>query len=220
MPTNINNVETWTNIPVIIQKGGDWFAGIGGEKNSGTKVYSLVGEVQRVGLVEIPLGTPIKTLVYDIGNGGIDGREIKAVQTGGPSGGCIPASLFDTPMDYEHLTAVGSIMGSGGVVVMDEKTSMVDTARFFIGFTNEESCGKCVPCREGLKHMLMLLDKILSGKAEQADLDLLEELSGIIKKTSLCGLGQTAPNPVLTTLKYFRHEYDTCLQGSKPKGES
>ena len=215
MPTNINNVETWTNIPVIIQKGGGWFAGIGAEKNSGTKVYSLVGEVDRVGLVEVPLGTPIQTLVYDIGNGGIDGREIKAVQTGGPSGGCIPASLFDTPMDYEHLTAVGSIMGSGGVVVMDETTSMVDTARFFIGFTNEESCGKCVPCREGLKHMLMILDKILSGKATQSDLDLLKELSGIIKKTSLCGLGQTAPNPVLTTLKYFKNEYDAYLKGAK-----
>ena len=215
MPTNINNVETWTNIPVIITKGGAWFSGIGTEKNSGTKVYSLVGEVDRVGLVEVPLGTPIQTLVYDIGNGGIKGRKIKAVQTGGPSGGCIPASLFSTPMDYEHLTAVGSIMGSGGVVVMDETTSMVDTARFFIGFTNEESCGKCVPCREGLKHMLMILDKILSGKATQADLDLLEELSGIIKKTSLCGLGQTAPNPVLTTLKYFRDEYDAYLKGAK-----
>lgn len=215
MPTNINNVETWTNIPVIITKGGAWFSGIGTEKNSGTKVYSLVGEVDRVGLVEVPLGTPIQTLVYDIGNGGIKGRKIKAVQTGGPSGGCIPASLFSTPMDYEHLTAVGSIMGSGGVVVMDETTSMVDTARFFIGFTNEESCGKCVPCREGLKHMLMILDKILSGKATQADLNLLEELSGIIKKTSLCGLGQTAPNPVLTTLKYFRDEYDAYLKGAK-----
>ena len=215
MPTNINNVETWTNIPVIITKGGAWFSGIGTEKNSGTKVYSLVGEVDRVGLVEVPLGTPIQTLVYDIGNGGIKGRKIKAVQTGGPSGGCIPASLFSTPMDYEHLTAVGSIMGSGGVVVMDETTSMVDTARFFIGFTNEESCGKCVPCREGLKHMLMILDKTLSGKATQADLNLLEELSGIIKKTSLCGLGQTAPNPVLTTLKYFRDEYDAYLKGAK-----
>ncbi len=213
MPTNINNVETWTNIPVIIQKGGAWFSRIGGEKNSGTKVFSLVGEVQRVGLVEVPLGTPIQTLVYDVGNGGIEGRKIKAVQTGGPSGGCIPASLFDTPMDYEHLTAVGSIMGSGGVVVMDELTSMVDTARFFIGFTNEESCGKCVPCREGLKHMLMLLDKILVGKATESDMATLEELSGVIKKTSLCGLGQTAPNPVLTTLKYFRNEYDAYLKG-------
>ncbi len=215
MPTNINNVETWTNIPVIIEKGGSWFAGIGGEKNSGTKVYSLVGEVQRVGLVEVPLGTPIKTLVYEVGNGGIDGRQIKAVQTGGPSGGCIPASLFDTPMDYEHLTAVGSIMGSGGVVVMDETTSMVDTARFFIGFTNEESCGKCVPCREGLKHMLMLLDKILAGKATADDMATLEELSDIIKKTSLCGLGQTAPNPVLTTLKYFREEYEGYVKREK-----
>ena len=215
MPTNINNVETWTNIPVIVQRGGAWFSRIGTEKNSGTKVYSLVGEVQRVGLVEVPLGTPIRTLVYEIGNGGIEGRKIKAVQTGGPSGGCIPASLFDTPMDYEHLTTVGSIMGSGGVVVMDETTSMVDTARFFIGFTNEESCGKCVPCREGLKHMLMLLDKILAGKATTADVETLQELSDIIKKTSLCGLGQTAPNPVLTTLKYFRQEYDACLKRTK-----
>ena len=214
MPTNINNVETWTNIPVIIKKGGVWYSKIGAEGNSGTKVFSLVGEVQRVGLVEVPLGTPLQTIVYDVGNGGIDGREIKAVQTGGPSGGCIPASLFDTPVDYEHLTAVGSIMGSGGIVVMDEKTSMVDTARFFIGFTSEESCGKCVPCREGLKHMLMILDKILAGKAAESDLDLLEELSLVIKKTSLCGLGQTAPNPVLSTLRYFRDEYDTFLKGT------
>ena len=214
MPTNINNVETWTNIPVIISRGGDWFSRIGGEKNSGTKVFSLVGKVRRVGLVEVPLGTPIRTIVYDVGNGGIDGRQIKAVQTGGPSGGCIPASLFDTPVDYEHLAEVGSIMGSGGIVVMDETTSMVDTARFFIGFTNEESCGKCVPCREGLKHMLMILDKILARKATTSDIALLEELSQVIKKTSLCGLGQTAPNPVLSTLKYFRHEYDTFLKGA------
>ncbi len=214
MPTNINNVETWTNIPVIISRGGTWFSGIGGEKNSGTKVFSLVGEVQRVGLVEVPLGTPIQTIVYDVGNGAAEGRRVKAVQTGGPSGGCIPASLFGTPVDYEHLAEVGSIMGSGGIVVMDEATSMVDTARFFVGFTNEESCGKCAPCREGLKHMLMILDKILAGKAVSSDLDLLEELSQVIKKASLCGLGQTAPNPVLSTLKYFRDEYDTFLKGA------
>lgn len=212
MPTNINNVETWTNIPVIINRGGNWFSKIGGERNSGTKVFSLVGDVDRVGLVEVPLSTPIRTVVYDIGNGGIEEKAIKAVQTGGPSGGCIPASLFDTPMDYEHLTAVGSIMGSGGVVVMNDETSMVDTARFFIGFTNEESCGKCVPCREGLKHMLMILDKTLAGKATESDMQTLEELSGVIKMTSLCGLGQTAPNPVLSTLRYFRNEYDLLLK--------
>ena len=215
MPTNINNVETWTNIPVIINRGGAWFSKIGGECNSGTKVFSLVGEVDRVGLAEVPLSTPIRTIVYDIGNGGSEGKTIKAVQTGGPSGGCIPAALFDTPMDYEHLAAVGSIMGSGGVVVMNEETSMVDTARFFIGVTGEESCGKCVPCREGLKHMLMILDKTLAGKATEADLQTLEELSGVIKTTSLCGLGQTAPNPVLSTLRYFRDEYNTLLKKAR-----
>ena len=215
MPTNINNVETWTNIPVIINRGGAWFSRIGGERNSGTKVYSLVGEVDRVGLVEVPLSTPIRTIVYDIGNGGSEGKTIKAVQTGGPSGGCIPAALFDTPMDYEHLAEVGSIMGSGGVVVMNEETSMVDTARFFIGFTGEESCGKCVPCREGLKHMLMILDKVLAGKAAGADLQTLEELSGVIKAASLCGLGQTAPNPVLSTLRYFKDEYNALLKKAK-----
>jgi NADH:ubiquinone oxidoreductase subunit F (NADH-binding) len=215
MPTNINNVETWTNIPVIINRGGAWFSRIGGERNSGTKVYSLVGEVDRVGLVEVPLSTPIRTIVYDIGNGGSEGKTIKAVQTGGPSGGCIPAALFDTPMDYEHLAEVGSIMGSGGVVVMNEETSMVDTARFFIGFTGEESCGKCVPCREGLKHMLMILDKVLAGKADGADLQTLEELSGVIKAASLCGLGQTAPNPVLSTLRYFKDEYNALLKKAK-----
>ncbi len=215
MPTNINNVETWSNIPVIIHRGGKWFSGIGVPENSGTKVFSLVGEVECVGLAEVPLGTSIRTLVFDIGNGGLRGKAIKAVQTGGPSGGCIPASLFDTPLDYAHLTEVGSIMGSGGVVVMGTETSMVDTARFFIGFTDEESCGKCVPCREGLKHMLMILDKILAGRASVADIEILEELSGLIRKTSLCGLGQTAPNPVLTTLRYFRNEYEALVERSR-----
>ncbi len=206
-PTNINNVETWCNVPVIINRGGEWFSQIGTKNNTGTKVFSLVGKVEKVGLVEVPLGTPIRTIVYEIGDGGIKGRKIKAVQTGGPSGGCIPAPLFDTPVDYEHLKAVGSIMGSGGIVVMDENTCMVDAAKYFIDFTMDESCGKCVPCREGLTHMYSILDRITKGKGTINDINLLEELGNTIKATSLCGLGQTAPNPVLSTLKYFRDEY-------------
>ena len=212
-PTLINNVETWSNIPVIVARGGKWFSTIGVENNRGTKVFSLVGDVQRVGLVEVPLGTPISTVVYDIGGGGRGGKGIKAVQTGGPSGGCIPSKLFSTPIDYEHLTALGSIMGSGGIVVMDEDTSMVETARFFVGFTNEESCGKCVPCREGLRHMLSILDRLVAGQGKREDLRTLEELSETVKEASLCGLGQTAPNPVLSTLKYFADEYRSRLKG-------
>ncbi len=206
-PTNINNVETWTNIPLIIKKGGEWFRQFGNEKSPGTKVFSLVGKVENVGLVEVELGTPIKTVVYDIGGGAPKGRKVKAVQTGGPSGGCIPAKFFDLPIDYENLTKVGSIMGSGGMVVMDENTCMVDTARFFLDFSVDESCGKCVPCREGLKQMLTMLQGISSGEGARSDLETLNELSETIKTTSLCGLGQTAPNPVLTTLKYFKEEY-------------
>lgn len=206
-PTNINNVETWSNIPVIIKKGGDWFSQIGTENNTGTKVFSLVGKIKRPGLVEVPFGTPMRIIVYDIGGGAVRGRKVKAVQTGGPSGGTIPISLFDTPMDYEHLKEVGSIMGSGGMVVMDENTCMVDTAKYFLNFTMDESCGKCVPCREGLRRMYNILDKITSGRGEIEDIGTLEELAPVIKETSLCGLGQTAPNPVLTTLNYFRDEY-------------
>ncbi len=206
-PTNINNVETWTNIPLIMKKGGSWFRQFGNESNPGTKVFSLVGKIENVGLVEVELGTPIRTVVYDIGGGAPKGRKVKAVQTGGPSGGCIPARFFDLPMDYENLTKAGSIMGSGGIVVMDDNTCMVDTARFFLDFSVDESCGKCVPCREGLKQMLYKLQDISSGKGLRKDIDTLEELSQTIKTTSLCGLGQTAPNPVLTTIRYFEEEY-------------
>lgn len=206
-PTNINNVETWCNIPVIIKNGGEWFSQIGAEKNTGTKVFSLVGKVEKVGLVEVPLGTPIKTIVYDIGAGGIKGRKIKAVQTGGPSGGCIPASLFDTSVDYESLAEVGSIMGSGGIVVMDENTCMVDTAKYFLDFTVDESCGKCVPCREGLRQMYIILERVTSGEGREEDIEKLEKMGKIINLTSLCALGQTAPNPTLSTIRYFRDEY-------------
>ncbi len=212
-PTLINNVETWSNIPAIIARGSGWFSSVGTKNNSGTKVFSLVGDVERVGLVEVPLGTPISTVVYDIGGGGREGKGVKAVQTGGPSGGCIPNRLFSTPIDYEHLTALGSIMGSGGIVVMDESTSMVETARFFIGFTNEESCGKCVPCREGLRHMLNILNRLVAGNGKKEDLKTLKELAETIKRASLCGLGQTAPNPVISTLKYFADEYKDCIEG-------
>ncbi len=207
-PTNINNVETWTNIPVIISKGGSWFSEFGCNNNTGTKVFSLVGKVENVGLVEVELGTPIKRVIYDIGGGAANNKKVKAIQTGGPSGGCIPSSLFDMSIDYDNLAKVGSIMGSGGIVVMDEDTCMVDTARYFLDFTVDESCGKCVPCREGLKHMFEILDNIVEGSGTQDDISMLKELSYTIKKTSLCGLGQTAPNPILTTLKYFEDEYE------------
>lgn len=210
-PTDLNNVESWCNIPVIIRKGSEWYAGIGAKGNSGTKVFSLVGKVDRVGLVEVPLGTSLNTIVFTIGNGGAGNKKVKAVQTGGPSGGCIPSRLFDTPVDYESLNRVGSIMGSGGIVVMDEDTDMVDIARYFINFAASESCGKCVPCREGLKHTLLILNKILAKKATKRDLEILTDLTETIVATSLCGLGQTAPNPVLTTLAYFRDEYDALV---------
>ncbi len=214
-PTSINNVETWCNIPLIIEKGGKWFADFGTAGNSGTKVFSLVGKSGKTGLVEVPLGTSIKTLVYEAGGGGIDGKAIKAVQTGGPSGGCVPFSLFDTPLDYDHMKAVGSIMGSGGLVVMNEDTCMVDTAKYFLGFTVEESCGKCLPCREGLKHMYDILDRITKGKGKTDDMTDLELMCEAIKATSLCGLGQTAPNPVVTTLLYFDSEYRDHIERSK-----
>jgi len=210
-PTDLNNVETWCNVPVIIHKGAGWYAGIGAKGNTGTKVFSLVGKVDNVGMVEVPLGTSLNTIIYDIGNGGAEGKAVKAVQTGGPSGGCIPARLFDTPVDFENLNHVGTMMGSGGLVVMDEDTSMVDIARYFINFASSESCGKCVPCREGLKHLLLILNRIMAGKGTETDIEVLKSLSDTIVKTSLCGLGQTAPNPVLTTLKYFGEEYERLL---------
>ena len=211
-PTNINNVETWCNIPVIVSRGSDWFNQTGTALSKGTKVLSLVGKISQAGLAEISLGTPLKTLLYDIGGGGLEGKKVKAVQTGGPSGGCIPAQYFDAPVDYESLTKLGSIMGSGGMVVVDEDTCMVDTARYFVDFTKEESCGKCTPCREGLKHLQDILTNICEGKGTLNDLAVMEELANLIKKASLCGLGQSAPNPVLTTLRYFRSEYESHIK--------
>jgi NADH-quinone oxidoreductase subunit F len=207
-PTNINNVETWYNIAPIVSKGPAWFTETGSAKSAGTKVFSLVGKVQNTGLVEMPLGTPISTFIYDIGGGGTDGREIKAVQTGGPSGGCIPADMFDTPVDYETLAQLGSIMGSGGMVVMDTDNCMVDVARYFVEFTHSESCGKCVPCRVGLDKALRMLNRFTKGVASQDDLVLLDELCRMVRDTSLCALGGSAPNPVLTSLRHFRHEFE------------
>ena len=206
-PTNINNVETWANIPMIMQMGGEWFSSIGREKRPGTKVFSLVGKINRSGLIEVPLGLPLKDIIYEIGGGLPYDKKIKAVQTGGPSGGCIPEKLLNTPVDYDSLKAIGSIMGSGGMVVMDEDTCMVDVARYFLSFTSEESCGKCVPCRIGTKKMLIILENICKAIAEESDVSLLEELCINVSKGALCGLGQTAPNPVFTTLKYFKVEY-------------
>ncbi|MDD3867098.1 MAG: NADH-quinone oxidoreductase subunit NuoF [Eubacteriales bacterium] len=206
-PTILNNVETYANIPVIINKGADWFAGVGTEKSKGTKVFALGGKVNNVGLVEIPMGTTVREIVYDIGGGIPAGKAFKAVQTGGPSGGCIPASLLDVPIDYDNLVAAGSMMGSGGMIVMDEDTCMVDIAKFFLEFTVEESCGKCAPCRIGTRRMLEILEKITSGHGTMDDLDNLERVAMAIREGSLCALGQTAPNPILSTMKHFREEY-------------
>ena len=206
-PTVLNNVETYANIPQIFLKGADWFRSIGTEKSAGTKVFALGGKINNTGLVEVPMGTTLRTVVEEIGGGIPGGHTFKAAQTGGPSGGCIPASLIDTPIDYDSLLAIGSMMGSGGLIVMDETTCMVDIAKFFLEFTVDESCGKCTPCRVGTKRLLEILDKITSGKGTLEDIDKLEELCYYIKENSLCGLGQTAPNPVLSTLKFFRDEY-------------
>ncbi|MBR5825516.1 MAG: NADH-quinone oxidoreductase subunit NuoF [Clostridia bacterium] len=206
-PTTENNVETFANIPAIIRKGADWFASMGTEKSKGTKVFALGGKIKNTGLVEVPMGTTLRDVIYEIGGGIPGGKAFKAAQTGGPSGGCIPASLMDTPIDYDNLTAIGCMMGSGGLIVMDEDNCMVDIAKFFLDFTVDESCGKCTPCRIGTKRLLEMLDKITEGKATLEDLDKLEELCHYIKENSLCGLGQTAPNPVLATLKFFREEY-------------
>ncbi len=206
-PTVENNVETFANIPQIILRGADWFASMGTEKSKGTKVFALGGNINNTGLVEIPMGTTLRHIIYDIGGGIPNGKAFKAAQTGGPSGGCIPASLIDTEVDYDNLTAIGCMMGSGGLIVMDEDTCMVDMAKFFLEFTVDESCGKCTPCRVGTKRLLELLDKITSGKGTIEDVDRLEELCNYIKQNSLCGLGQTAPNPVLATLNFFRDEY-------------
>ena len=206
-PTVLNNVETYANIPQIILKGAAWFNTIGTEKSKGTKVFALGGKIKNTGLVEVPMGTTLRHIIEEIGGGIPGGKKFKAAQTGGPSGGCIPAHLIDTPIDYDNLLEIGSMMGSGGLIVMDEDNCMVDIARFFLDFTVDESCGKCTPCRVGTKRLLEILDKIIAGKGELEDLDRLEELSNYIKSASLCGLGQTAPNPVLSTLRYFREEY-------------
>ncbi len=206
-PSCLNNVETWANIPLIITKGADWYASIGTEYSKGTKIFSLVGKVNNTGLVEVPMGITLRDIIYKIGGGIPEGKKFKAVQTGGPSGGCIPEQLIDMPVDFDELAKVGSMMGSGGMIVMDEDTCMVDTARYFVEFLCKESCGKCIPCREGLRQMLRILNNICSGKGKSGDIKLLEEIAATMKDASLCALGTTAPNPVLSTIRYFRDEY-------------
>ncbi len=215
-PTLINNVETYANIPTIMRNGGEWFAGIGTEKSKGTKVFALAGTVENTGLIEVPMGITLREIIFEIGGGIPNGHKFKAVQTGGPSGGCIPDQFLDMPVDYETLRQVGSIMGSGGMIVMDDTSSMVDVARFFMEFCMSESCGKCIPCRVGTAQMHDLLTKIIDKQATQRDLDLLIKLCEMVRVTSLCGLGQTSPNPVLSTLRYFKHEYDALLQDDAP----
>ena len=214
-PTNINNVETWANVPLIIKNGADWYSKIGTEGSKGTKIFSLVGKIRNTGLVEVPMGITLREIVYDIGGGIPGNREFKAVQTGGPSGGCIPRQLLSLPVDYDSLTQAGSIMGSGGMIVMDERTCMVDVARYFLNFLQDESCGKCLPCRKGIQKMLEIVTDITEGKATEEDLETLEELAQVVRDTSLCGLGQTAPNPVLATLRYFRDEYIDHIKKKK-----
>ncbi|HOB19469.1 MAG TPA: NADH-quinone oxidoreductase subunit NuoF [Candidatus Atribacteria bacterium] len=211
-PTLLNNVETYANIPQIILNGAEWFSQVGTEKSKGTKVFALGGKINNTGLVEVPMGTTLREIIYDIGGGIPNGKKFKAAQTGGPSGGCIPAEHLDTPIDYDSLAKIGSMMGSGGLIVMDEDNCMVDIARFFLDFTVDESCGKCPPCRIGTKRMLELLDKITSGNGEEGDIEKLEELGNNIKASALCGLGQTAPNPVLSTIMYFRDEYEAHIK--------
>jgi len=214
-PSVLNNVETYANVPQIMLNGGDWYASIGTERSKGTKVFALTGDVKNVGLVEVPMGTPIRDIIFDIGGGIPNGKQFKAAQLGGPSGGCIPMSAVDTIIDYEEIIKVGAIMGSGGLIVMDEDTCMVDTAAFFMEFCQDESCGKCTPCREGTKRMLEILRRITKGQGRDGDIELLEELAYAIKDSALCGLGQTAPNPVLSTLRYFREEYEAHIYNKK-----
>jgi NADH-quinone oxidoreductase subunit F len=215
MPTNLNNVETWANIPLIVNHGSQWFSSIGTKGSTGTKVFSLVGGVNNVGLVEVPMGITLRKIIYDIG-GGIKGdRKFKAVQTGGPSGGCIPAEHLDTPVDFDELTRLGSMMGSGGMIVMDEDTCMVDVARYFINFLVDESCGKCTPCREGLRHFLDILTRITEGEGREGDVELLEEIGEGMVWGSLCALGGSAPNPVMSTIRYFRNEYDAHIRDKR-----
>jgi NADH:ubiquinone oxidoreductase subunit F (NADH-binding)/ferredoxin len=211
-PSNLNNVETWANVPLIINRGASWYRQIGTEGSKGTKIFSLVGKINNTGLVEVPMGISIREMVYNIGGGIPGGRKFKAIQTGGPSGGCIPESLLDLPVDFDRLSEAGSMMGSGGMIVMDEQTCMVDMARYFISFLTEESCGKCVPCREGLDRMLDILTDITEGRGREGDIELLEELGEVMKGTSLCGLGSTAANPILSTIRYFRNEYKAHIK--------
>ncbi len=210
-PSNLNNVETWANIPLIIKKGAKWYTSIGSETSKGTKIFSLVGKINNTGLVEVPMGIPLRDIIYSIGGGIPNNREFKAVQTGGPSGGCIPASHLDMPVDYESLYEAGSMMGSGGMIVLDEDTCMVDMAKYFLDFCKDEGCGQCTPCREGVAQMVRLLSEITEGKGSMAHIEMLEELAHTIKETSLCGLGKSAPNPVLSTLQYFRDEYEAHI---------
>ena len=214
-PTNLNNVKTWANVPLIINNGADRYSKIGTEKSKGTGIFSLVGKINNTGLIEVPMGTPLREIIYDIGGGIPEDKKFKAVETGGPSGGCLPAKLLDIPVDFESLTEVGSMMGSGGMIVMDENTCMVDIARYFLNFLEDESCGKCVPCREGIKRMFEILVDITEGRGKEEDLELLEEVAETVKDFSLCGLGQTAPNPVLSTLRYFRDEYEAHVIDKK-----
>jgi NADH:ubiquinone oxidoreductase subunit F (NADH-binding)/(2Fe-2S) ferredoxin/Pyruvate/2-oxoacid:ferredoxin oxidoreductase delta subunit len=214
-PTNLNNVETWANVPHIINKGADWFTSIGTAGSTGTKIFSLVGKVNNTGLVEVPMGITLREIIYNIGGGVLNNKKFKAVQTGGPSGGCIPENLIDTAVDFDALSKLGSMMGSGGMIVMDEDTCMVDVARYFIDFLVDESCGNCVPCREGLERMSEILTGICEGLGAEGDIELLEELSEVMADTSMCGLGSTAPNPVLTTIQYFRDEYDAHIKEKK-----
>jgi NADH:ubiquinone oxidoreductase subunit F (NADH-binding)/(2Fe-2S) ferredoxin len=211
-PSNLNNVETWANVPVIINNGAEWYQKIGTAGSKGTKIFSLVGKINNTGLVEVPMGITIREMIYDIGGGIPGGKKFKAVQTGGPSGGCIPESLIDLPVDFDKLAEAGSMMGSGGMIVMDEGTCMVDVARYFTSFLTEESCGKCVPCREGLDRMLDILTDITEGRGREDDIELLEELGDVMRETSLCGLGSTAANPILSTIKYFRDEYEAHIK--------
>ncbi len=214
-PTLLNNVETYANVPVIIREGPAWFASLGTENSRGTKVFSLAGKIMNTGLIDVPMGTTLRTIIFDIGGGIPGGRQFKAVQTGGPSGGCIPERYLDTPIDYESLKQLGSMMGSGGMIVLDETDCIVDIAKFYLQFSLDESCGQCTPCRVGTKRMLEILERITEGKGEMDDLDELEELSREVMDASLCGLGQTAPNPVLSTLKYFRDEYEAHIRDKR-----
>jgi NADH:ubiquinone oxidoreductase subunit F (NADH-binding) len=214
-PTSLNNVETFACVPPIINKGADWFKSIGTKSSPGTKIFALAGKVQNIGLVEVPMGVSLRTVVEEIGGGAQGGKKIKAVQTGGPSGGCIPEAQLDIPVDFESLSAVGSMMGSGGMIVLDEDDCMVNVAKFYMDFIVDESCGKCTPCRVGTKRMLEILEKITEGKGEESDLDELEDLSDVIVSTALCGLGQSAPNPVTSTLHHFREEYMAHVRDKK-----